>query len=116
MGNLTDKITLQTLNAVGVSTVNGNWFDLSAYVDGAFWIVMTVGGTLTPTFQMSPDNGITLVTPIPVAELAAPAGISAPGAIRYPFIGVVNQAWVRVSSAITVSAVTAVVYFLGRAR
>src|SRR6266487_2006955 len=102
-----DRVLLQSLTAVGVSTVNSAWVDLSGYMAGAFYIVMTVGGTLTPTFQMSPDNGTTLITPIPVGELAAPGAISAPGAIRYPLIGPAQLPWVRVSSAITVSAVTA---------
>jgi hypothetical protein len=113
-----DKVLMQTLAAatVGGSPYVSNWFDLSAYVVGAFWIIETVGGTLTPTFQMSPDNGVTFITPIPVGELAAPGAIATPGAIRYPFIGPINQAWVRVSSAVTVSAVTAQVFFIGRTK
>jgi hypothetical protein len=109
---MSDKVLIQTLSAVGVSTVNGpGWFDLSSYVSGAFYVVVTVGGTLTPTFNMSPDNGVTALGAIPAGELAAPAGQVGAGAKRYPLIGVAQLPWVQVSSVITVSAVTGTVFF-----
>lgn len=116
MGNLSDKILLQTLTAQGVGTVTSGWFDLSGYVTGAIWVVQTVGGTLTLTVQMSPDNGGSFISPVPTAELAAPTGVTGVADGRFPFIGPMNQSFVRLSSAVTVSAVTAQVFFIGRAR
>lgn len=116
MGNFSDKILLQTLTAAPVSTVNSPWFDLSGYITGAIWVVQTVGGTNTIAVQMSPDNGASFISPVPTGELAAPTGVTGVADGRFPFIGPMNQEFIRISSVITVSAVTGAVYFIGRAR
>lgn len=127
MAELTaDKILLQTLVAAGAGTVNGagngpaggpSWVDLSAYRSGAFWLLVTTiaAGSITPSFQMSPDNGTTIVAGgIPTAELAAPIAVTVAGAVRYPFIGNMQQAFVRVSSVIATGPVTAQMFFIGK--
>jgi hypothetical protein len=110
-----DKIVLQQLTAVGTGSPNGNWFDLSGYRNGAFWVVVTsiAAGSLTLSFHMSPDASNDAGA-IPAGELAVPTAISAAGVTRYPFIGNMAQAFVRAQSAIVTGPVTATVYFIGK--
>ena len=109
-----DKFVLQTLVAAGAGTPIGNWFDLSGYSVGAFVLVVSaITGSITPAFQMSADEQ-TVIGAIPAGELAAPTAVSAAGQTRYPFIGPINQAWVRVSSLVVTGPVTASVFFVGR--
>jgi len=118
MGYHSDRIVLQTLTAAGAGTVLGNWMDLREFVTGAFYAVVTnVTGSITPSFELSADGttaGRLTSGVIPVAELAAPTGISAAGVTRYPLIGAANLAWVRVSSVIATGPVTSVISFVGR--
>lgn len=115
MGIRSDKINVLSLAGISASG-NGNWFDLSSYRSGAFWAVtIAVTGSITPVFQMSPDNGTTIITPIPTGELAAPAAINATGGVRYPFIGNMNQAWVRVNYTIVTGPVSLNIFFIGQA-
>jgi hypothetical protein len=124
-----DKVLMAQLVNQAAGTVNGNpsgpnWLDLSAYSAGAFYLVVTAigGGSITPSFQMSPDNGATIIGTIPTAELAAPTAVSATGATRYPFVSSaaanppgLEWPWVRVVNTIVTGPVTANVYFIGRA-
>ncbi|SRR5216684_2256241 len=114
MGLVSDRVLMQTLTAAGVGTVSSGWFDLSSYRAGAFYVVVTVGGTLTPNFHTSPDSGTTDTGLISTGELAAPGAQAGAGGLRYPFLIPMQMPWVRVNSVISVSAVTGVVYFIGR--
>jgi hypothetical protein len=117
-----DKVLMLSMNAQAAGTANGGWFDLSGYSAGAFYLIVTaVTGSITPSFQMSPDNGATIIGAIPNAELATPGAVSANGATRYPFVSSaaanppgLEWPWVRCSATIATGPVTGQVFFIGR--
>ena len=117
-----DKILMMNMNAQAAGTANGGWFDLSGYSAGAFYLVVTaVTGSITPSFQMSPDNGATVIGNIPNAEVATPGAVSGNGATRYPFVSSaaanppgLEWPWVRAVATIVTGPVTGQIYWIGR--
>jgi hypothetical protein len=116
MGLTADKVVLQTFTAQAAGTIVGNWFDLSGYRSGAFYMVASaVTGSWTPTLQLSPDEvAADVINPYPTGEVAALTPLSAPGVSRSPAIGVLQAAFVRVSSVVATGPVTGSIFFIGK--
>lgn len=115
MGLKSDTILLQTLTAAAAGTLNSNWFDLSGYVSGAFYLVVTnITGSITPSIHTSPDSGVTDTGALATGELATPGAVNATGGTRYPFLIPMQVPWVRIVSTIVTGPVTAKYYFVGR--
>ena len=122
MAEYSDVITMQKLTVQAAGTVNGNWVDLSGYRTGAFYVIVSAFvGSIAPSFQMSPDNGNTIIAGgIPVTEVASPGALAAVASTRYPFLSAnpgptsIEWPWVRVSSVITTGPVSATILFIGK--
>ncbi len=115
MGLRSEQILLQTLTGAGAGTVNGNWFDLSDFISGAFYLDVTAitAGSITITPQTSVD-GTNSAGGLVSSELAAPGAVTAVGWTRYPLLIPASLPFVRISSAIVTGPVSAMVYFVGR--
>jgi hypothetical protein len=111
-----DYLELLALTNQAAGTVHGNWVNVSGYAAGALWSAISAltAGSVTWSIDMSPDGGATVVTPVPTGELAAPAGISGVGNARYPFIGPMNQRFIRATAVVVTGPVTGGLFFAGR--
>jgi hypothetical protein len=114
-----DRLLMQQLTSQAAGTSNGPWIDLSGYRSAAFYLVVTaLTGTVAVAFHMSADQSVDIGA-IPTAELGTALTLSAPGAVRQPFIWttpgppVPEWPWVRAVSTVTTGPATANVYFIG---